>query len=112
MRRMRHDRPSWLEELNDEDLQFIKRFVFASGSLKELARLYSVSYPTMRARLDRLIAKVKAAEHPEPHDPFERKVRILVADGRLPAELAKELMAAHKTSTHRRHLPSAKGAQS
>lgn len=109
---MPRERPNWFAELNEEDLQFIRRFVLASGSLKELARLYSVSYPTVRSRLDRLITKIKAAEDPEPHDPFERKVRLLVADGRLPTDLAKELMAAHKTSTNRRRLRPTKGATS
>ena len=52
--------PAWLAELTDEDLQFLRRLLLSSGSLKELARIYSVSYPTVRARLDRLIAKVQA----------------------------------------------------
>ena len=30
--------PGWLQHLEDEDYQFIKRFVMASGSLKELDR--------------------------------------------------------------------------
>ena len=104
--------PNWLAELSEEDLPFVKRFILASGSLKELARLYSVSYPTVRSRLNRLIMKVKAAEDPEPYDPFDRKVRILVADGRLPADLAKELMAAHKASTNRRYSRPRQGAKS
>ena len=29
--------PGGIEELNDEDLAFIKRFVLCSGSLKEIA---------------------------------------------------------------------------
>jgi hypothetical protein len=104
--------PGWLAELSDEDLQFIRRFVLASGSLKELARLYSVSYPTVRARLDRLIAKVQAVEDAQPNDPFERKIRVLVADGRLSPGLAKELMAAHKTSKGRSASRSQQGVKS
>ena len=30
--------PNWLAELSEEDYAFIKRFILASGSLKELAR--------------------------------------------------------------------------
>ena len=52
------------------------------GSLKDLASEYQVSYPTIRGRLDRLIAKVQAAEDPRISDPFVRKLQILVADGR------------------------------
>lgn len=90
--------PRWLAELEGDDLQFIYRFVLASGSLKELAQIYSVSYPTVRGRLDRLIAKVRAAEAPEPADPLERKVRIWVADGKLPANMAKELLTLYQSS--------------
>ena len=75
--------PSWLAALDDEDVQFLKRFLLASGSLKELAEAYSVSYPTVRGRLDRLIAKVQAAEDAQGADPFERKLKLLVADDRL-----------------------------
>lgn len=90
--------PVWLEELDEEDLQFLKRFLLSSGSLKAVAEEYSVSYPTVRARLDRLIAKVQAAEDPKLTDPFERKLRILVADGRLSPSLAKLLLEAHRSS--------------
>ena len=44
--------------LEDEEQEFIKQFIFASGSLKELVRYYGVSYPTVRLRIDRLIEKI------------------------------------------------------
>jgi len=87
--------PPWLTDLDEEDLQFIRRLVLGSGSLKALAEAYGVSYPTVRARLDRLIAKVKAAEDVSPSDPFRRRVAILVADGRLAPSAARELIQAH-----------------
>ncbi len=90
--------PAWLAVLEDEDRQFLRRFLLTSGSLKDLAAEYGVSYPTVRGRLDRLIAKVQAAEDPRPADPFERKVRVLVADAKLPAALGKELLAAHRAA--------------
>ena len=49
--------PEWMAGLEDEDLVFIKKFVLASGSLKEMAGEYGVTYPTVRLRLDRLIRK-------------------------------------------------------
>ena len=45
----------WIVNLDDEDVSFIKRFLLASGSLKEMARQYEVTYPTVRLRLDKLI---------------------------------------------------------
>ena len=87
--------PPWLADLDEEDLQFIRRLVLHSGSLKALAEAYGVSYPTVRSRLDRLIAKVKAAEDASPSDPFRRRIAILVADGRLAPSAARELIQAH-----------------
>lgn len=90
--------PPWLEALAEEDIHFIRRFVLASGSLKALAKAYGVSYPTLRARLDRLIAKVEAAEASADDDPFRRSLRLLVADGKLSSESAKTLLLAHEAS--------------
>lgn len=44
--------PEWMAELDEEDVAFIRRFLLASGSLKEVAGEYGVSYPTVRLRLD------------------------------------------------------------
>ncbi len=90
--------PPWLEVLDEEDQQFLKRFVLSSGSLKALCDEYEVSYPTLRARLDRLIAKVKAVEDPKAADSFQRKLQVLVADGKLSAALARELWKAHRAA--------------
>jgi len=86
----------WLEVLDAEDQQFLKRFVLSSGSLKALCDEYGISYPTLRARLDRLIAKVKAAEDPKVTDSFQRKLHVLVADGKISAALGRELWKAHR----------------
>ncbi|MEG1658804.1 MAG: DUF2089 family protein, partial [Oscillibacter sp.] len=43
--------PGWMTGLEEEDLTFVKKFILASGSLKEVAALYGVSYPTVRLRL-------------------------------------------------------------
>jgi Domain of unknown function (DUF2089)-HTH len=97
--------PAWLAALDDEDLHFLRRFLLSSGSLKALAEEYGVSYPTVRGRLDRLIAKAQAAEDPRITDPFERKLRVLVADARMPAALARELLEAHRAAAGRRREP-------
>ena len=48
-----HDLPGWVINLDAADLQLIRRFVLASGSLKQLAAEYDVSYPTIRLRVGR-----------------------------------------------------------
>jgi len=45
-----------LLKLPEEDLQFIFDFVKCSGSLKEMAQKLDISYPTLRNRLNALIA--------------------------------------------------------
>jgi hypothetical protein len=94
--------PPWLEALDEEDVQFLRRFVLSSGSLKTLCEEYDVSYPTLRARLDRLIAKVTAAEDPRAADAFERRLRVLAADGKISAVLARELLKAHREAAEER----------
>jgi hypothetical protein len=88
--------PEWTQVLEPEDWHFLKRFLLASGSLKELAEEYGISYPTLRGRLDRLIAKVQAADKPGATDALHRQLRILVADGRMDSTLARKLISAHR----------------
>ena len=90
------DKPKWIEMLSDEEMAFVKRFILASGSLKELAEVYGISYPTVRLRLDRLIAKVKILDSQEITDEFERVVRALYADGNIDMAALKSLLAAHR----------------
>lgn len=52
------DIPVWIMRL-EEDLEFIRKFILASGSLKEMAKEYGVSYPTIRLRLDKLIQLIQ-----------------------------------------------------
>jgi hypothetical protein len=90
--------PAWIRVLDAEDWQFLKRFLLASGSLKALAEQYDISYPTVRGRLDRLIAKAQAADESGATDVFHRQLRALVAEGRLDRGLARRLLAAHRES--------------
>ena len=85
----------WMEELEDEDLTFIKKFLLASGSLKEVASLYGVSYPTVRLRLDRLIQKIQLTENAEA-DPYISLVKRLAVDDKLDFDTAKILITAYR----------------
>ena len=87
---------SWLEQLSDEDASFIKRFVVASGSLKDLAKAYGISYPTVRLRLDRLIEKIKVLDSQEIVSEFERTLRARYAEGKVDMETLKALLTAHQ----------------
>ncbi|MCD4820311.1 MAG: DUF2089 domain-containing protein [Candidatus Cloacimonetes bacterium] len=88
----------WLIKLSEEDHNFIKKFVMASGSLKKLAKQYDVSYPTLRIRLDKLINKITIIEDVEVKDPFKQKIKLLVAEGELSIYTAKDILKEYKKS--------------
>lgn len=87
--------PNWILSLDSEDLVFIKSFVLNSGSLKEIAKLYGVSYPTVRLRLDRLIEKIKINDSME-NEEFIKFIRRLAIDDRISMEDAKLIIEKYK----------------
>ncbi|HIY03598.1 MAG TPA: DUF2089 domain-containing protein [Candidatus Anaerotignum merdipullorum] len=87
--------PEWILQLEEEDLAFIKKFVLASGSLKEMAGVYGVSYPTVRLRLDKLIQKIKMSEQKE-SEPYVKLIKNLAMDDKLDFETAKLLITAYR----------------
>jgi len=90
-----------MDGLNDEDLAFLKRFVLASGSLKDTAHYYGISYPTVRIRLDRLIEKIKVWDSATPMSALERAARSEFADGKLDLATLKSILAAHEDDLRR-----------
>lgn len=87
--------PAWMADLEDQDLTFIKKFILASGSLKEVASVYGVSYPTVRLRLDRLIQKIQLTETAEA-DPYVSLIKRLAVDDKLDVETARMLLQAYR----------------
>ena len=85
----------WIELLEEEDFAFLKRFVLASGSLKELAQSYGISYPTVRLRLDRLIAKIQIFDNQRAMSDFERTLRALHVDGKIDLATLKNIYLPH-----------------
>ena len=87
--------PEWMADLEAEDVTFVKKFLMASGSLKEIARQYGVTYPTVRLRLDRLIQKIKLSEDTE-KEPYIALIKQLALNDKLDFETAKLLIAEYK----------------
>ena len=87
---------NWTQGLSNEDLAFIKRFVLVSGSLKELAKAYDISYPTVRLRLDRLIDKIKILDSHEITTEFERLLRVLYAEGKIDMDTLNAVLNMHR----------------
>ncbi len=88
--------PMWMKNLDDEDMIFIKRFILASGSLKEVAKLYGVTYPTVRVRLNKLIDKIKLAEDKTDNDEFVELIKRYVIDEDIEFDVAKNLITEYK----------------
>ena len=90
--------PKWLGELSEADYQFIKRFLLASGSLKELASQYGISYPTVRGRLDRLIEKIRILDDQKPQTEFHKTVKLLALEGKIDVSAAGIILRAYEES--------------
>jgi hypothetical protein len=89
--------PEWMINLDDEDVSFTKRFLLASGSLKELATQYGVTYPTVRLKLDRLIQKIHISEE-SANEPYVALIKRLAVNEKLDIETAKILISEYKKS--------------
>ncbi len=84
--------PEWMVNLDPEDVTFIKNFLLASGSLKEIAKQYDVTYPTVRLRLDKLIQKIRISED----EPYIALIKRLAVNEKLDLETAKLLIGEYK----------------
>ena len=87
--------PEWIVNLDEEDVSFIKRFLLASGSLKEMAKQYEVTYPTVRLRLDKLIQKIQVSDSTE-SEPYIALIKKLAIDDKLDFNTAKILISEYK----------------
>jgi hypothetical protein len=90
---------NWMEMLDDEECAFVRRFILASGSLKDLAKTYGVSYPTLRLRLDRLIQKIEIFEKFHERSATERLLRAYYAEGKIPDAAFRSLLRSLNQST-------------
>src|SRR5215831_4432871 len=54
--------PPQLAQLSLEDQVFVTAFVRSHGSIKEMERIFGVSYPTIKSRLNRIAQKLDFVE--------------------------------------------------
>ena len=87
--------PEWMINLDDEDISFIKKFIMASGSLKEIANQYGVTYPTVRLRLDRLMQKIQIIEDTA-NEPYIALIKRLAVNEKVDFDTAKVLISEYK----------------
>ena len=85
-----------LTQLDETDREFVLRFVLASGSLKDVAQSYDVSYPTIRARLDRVIQRLEDLRKGRPVNPLNELLAKLVEKGEIAPAAARRVLAEHQ----------------
>jgi hypothetical protein len=88
--------PHPLEQLDAEEREFVLRLVLAGGSLKDVAAEYGVSYPTLRARLDRLIDRLRQLVAGRKPDPMADLLANLVERGEITGGAARRVLELHR----------------
>ena len=76
--------------LSEEDQSFVELFVLNSGSLKEMAKLLGITYPTVRSKLDQIISNIK--EEINRHDEYKAEILEKVSQGKITADKAAEII--------------------
>lgn len=77
------------QRLDEEDKNFIELFLIKRGSIKDVGEELSISYPTVRNRIDKIVKKLGREI-----DKKESRIDILnmLDNGEITAEQAKELL--------------------
>ena len=78
--------------LDPEDLDLIMALVLEGSSLKGLAARYGVSYPTIRTRLDRVIARLNEILEGRQPDQLRELLADLVERGELNGSTARRIL--------------------
>lgn len=76
--------------LPEEYQSFIELFVLSSGSLKEMAALLGVTYPTVRIRMDNIIKALK--EQMQKKEEYKQELINKVDQGKLTPEKAAQII--------------------
>ena len=66
-----------LAQLSAEDQVFVAAFVRSHGSIKEMEQVFGVSYPTVKARLNRIAASLEMIEVVPPAEPRASRSDVL-----------------------------------
>ena len=84
-----------LAQLESDDQVFVMAFVSAHGSLKDMERMFGISYPTVKNRLDKLAGKLKMVEFSPPPvaEPEKEDVLGQLERGEITAEEAIKRLA-------------------
>ena len=79
-----------LARLTAEDQVFVMAFVKSDGSIKEMERIFGVSYPTIKGRLSRIASQFQMVESVTPAEPNKEEVLASLERGEITAAEAIE----------------------
>ena len=85
----------WFLELSTEDQEFVKQLVLSSGSLKQLAKIYDVSYPTVRTRLNMVIQTINLIDSKQANSIEGRIMKMVIAE-KISLDVAKEIISDYR----------------
>jgi len=85
-----------LDALTPTERDLVLALTRASGSLKDVAALYQVSYPTLRAKLDALLARLAEIEAGRSPDPMAEHLARLVEESSITPAAAKATLKLHR----------------
>jgi hypothetical protein len=82
--------PPQLARLTGDDQVFIAAFLRSHGSIKEMEQMFGVSYPTIKARLNRISASLDFIDESPAPARSERRAEVLdrLASGEITADEA------------------------
>jgi hypothetical protein len=66
-----------LAQISSEDQVFVMAFIRCHGSIKEMEKIFGVSYPTIKSRLNRIAARFEfvEAEHVPPRNQILERLK-------------------------------------
>jgi hypothetical protein len=76
--------------LSEDQQNFIELFILSSGSLKEMAQILGITYPTVRTRLDDIITDLK--QEMKTREDYKKQLLEKVAAGKITPEKAAEII--------------------
>mgnify|MGYP003996822391 CR=1 FL=1 len=75
-----------LSQITAEDQVFVMAFIQASGSIKEMERVFGISYPTVKNRLKSIADQLPLTETAPPQQSDKSEILALIESGEITAE--------------------------
>jgi len=78
--------------LTPEQRSFVLSFLRNRGNIREMEKELGISYPTVRARLDQILAALGLESNPSKEKPARKEVLEMLAQGEITQEQALDML--------------------